>query len=100
MANSYVDYSVDMFNNSNCVFKFIFVYVQYFVIISRMFVFFSQIGSGDKVRATTTVVVPKEGPITATSIIEAIPPHADPSAPPQEQEVHRLVCKTTECITY
>lgn len=32
-----------------------------------------EISHSDTVRATTTVVVPKEGPITATSVIESLP---------------------------
>ncbi|KAJ8946085.1 hypothetical protein NQ314_008985 [Rhamnusium bicolor] len=40
-----------------------------------------EIGATDTVRATTTVTVTKEGPITATSIIESVPKsniHSDP----------------------
>ncbi|KAF2896541.1 hypothetical protein ILUMI_09632 [Ignelater luminosus] len=38
-----------------------------------------EINPADTVRATTTLTVAKDGPITATSVIEAIPP--EPSAP-------------------
>ncbi|CAH0548067.1 unnamed protein product [Brassicogethes aeneus] len=53
---------------------------------------FVEVNATDTVRATTTLTVPKEGPITATSVIESVPkPYgqpdpvvymANPSAPP------------------
>ncbi|XP_031836061.1 rac GTPase activating protein tumbleweed [Nomia melanderi] len=41
----------------------------------------AELNSSDRIIATTTVVMPKEGPITASSVIEAMP--ADENADPQ-----------------
>lgn len=57
---------------------------------------FFQISTNDTVRATTTLMMPKHGPITATSVIEAVPSASAhhnayaPSAPPPETTPHRV----------
>lgn len=55
-----------------------------------------EISTNDTVRATTTLMMPKHGPITATSVIEAVPSASAhhnayaPSAPPPETTPHRV----------
>lgn len=70
-------------DSSTAVFEFIAPQLIYYFYTFKclQFFFFLQISHHETVRATTTLTVDKNGPITATSVIESVP--KDGALPPK-----------------